>query len=92
MLMRLKKADYSEWVVRNALYWLSPTSSWILEEEKEAWLVQLEFNSFEVSAELNRLLNDYVLREQIMAKTQHIRESIAGEVLKAVNARLSKEC
>lgn len=92
MLKRLNKANYSEWVVRNALYWLTPTSPWTLDEDGDSWLVQVQHGSFDVDAELNRLLNDYVLREQLMAETRLVRDAIAKAVLKSINARVSDEC
>ncbi len=85
----LDKSRHSEWVVRNALYWLSATTRWQMDETDTQWIIRLESPSADNSFELERLLNDYVLREKIMQRTAGIRDAIAVSVLEGIQERLS---
>ena len=64
------KSQYSEHVVRNALYWLSEHTQWVLTDDESCWHVRLLDGSFENLATLNRLLNDFRLREDLDRRTQ----------------------
>lgn len=83
------KNQHSEWVIRNSLYWMTPVTRWQLDEDESSWLVHLESADDETLFELNRLLNDYALREKVMLRTQKIREAIATKVLEGIEKRLS---
>ncbi|EEC4818626.1 His-Xaa-Ser system protein HxsD [Salmonella enterica] len=85
----LKKDVYSEWVIRNTLYWISPVSSWKLKENISSWTISFENDSPECLYEFERLLNDYALREKLQQKTGALRDSIVHKVLRSVDERLS---
>lgn len=89
-VIQLDKSSYSEWVVRNALYWLSSVTTWQLESNESHWLIKLSASDIGIAQELDRLLNDYTLRERIMTQTDCIRDAIAVSVLKGIQARLAE--
>jgi His-Xaa-Ser system protein HxsD len=89
--MKLKeysKKNYSEWVIRNSLYWFSNHSKWSLEESKESWSVSIQEDEEDALQELDRLINDYLLREKIMKKTEAVREKIALKVLESIEEKI----
>ncbi len=91
--MIIKKYDletHSEWVIRNALYWISSVTTWELTKDDKYWTVSF-FTDDELNLlEFGRLLNDYTLREEIAAKTDRIREQIALSVLTSIEKRLAE--
>ena len=89
--MKLKeysKKNYSEWVIRNSLYWLSNNSKWSLKESEEFWSVSIQEDEESTLQELDRLINDYLLREKIMKKTEGVREKIALKVLQSIEEKI----
>ncbi|TBW49536.1 His-Xaa-Ser system protein HxsD [Marinobacter halodurans] len=86
----LDKERYSEWVVRQALYWLTPTTRWRLDETENQWAVALDDDSYSAQAELDRLLNDFLLRERIGRRTETTRSAIADAVIRSIQQRLSE--
>ena len=86
---RIEKRKFSEWVVRQALYWMTPVSRWTLDETESEWIIALEDESFAVRSELDRLLNDYLLREKLMSKTHATREAISQAVLEGINKKVT---
>ncbi len=90
--MKLKeysKKNYSEWVIRNSLYWFSNHSKWSLEESEEFWSVSIQEDEESAIQELDRLINDYLLREKIMKKTEGVREKIALKVLQSIEEKIN---
>ena len=90
--MKLKeysKKNYSEWVIRNSLYWFSNYSKWSLEESEEFWSVSIQEDEESAIQELDRLINDYLLREKIMKKTEGVREKIALKVLQSIEEKIN---
>lgn len=85
----LKKDFYSEWVIRNSLYWMTPFTQWGLCEDISSWTISFESDSPECLYEFERLLNDYTLREKLQHKTGALRDSIVHKVLRCVDERLS---
>ncbi|WP_435530759.1 MULTISPECIES: His-Xaa-Ser system protein HxsD [Pantoea] len=81
---------YSEWVLRNSLYWMSAVVRWKLDENEEHWLVSFDHWNDEVEFEFERLLNDYKLREKLQAHTVQVRTSIIDNVLRSIDSRLSQ--
>lgn len=89
--LRFPQIAYSEWVMRNSLYWMTPISAWTLESAHGDWVVTLSNADFDCKAHLHRLLNDYTLREKIMAKTAVVRDAISINVLSSIEQRLKAE-
>ena len=83
------KKNYSEWVIRNSLYWFSNYSKWSLEESEEFWSVSIQEDEESAIQELDRLINDYLLREKIMEKTEGVREKIALKVLQSIEEKIN---
>lgn len=81
---------YSEWVLRNSLYWMSAVARWKLDENDQNWLVSFEVWNDEVEFEFERLLNDYKLREKLQAQTGQVRASIIDNVLRSIDSRLAE--
>jgi His-Xaa-Ser system protein HxsD len=86
----LLKSSYTEWVVRNSLYWISSMSAWSLEDDETRWTVHFKVYSEDVAQEFSRLLNDYCLREKLNNKTVVHRDAIAKNVLSSIHNRLNK--
>lgn len=84
------KDRYSEWVIRQSLYWLTPSTPWTLDEEGAHWVIRLKVDSFDAVAELDRLLNDFLLREKIGHQTDGVRGAIADAVLRSIKQRLAE--
>ena len=90
--MKLKeysKQNYSEWVIRNSLYWFSNYCKWSLDEREETWSISLQDEEEDKFQELDRLLNDYLLREKILRKTEGVREKIALKVLQSIEEKIN---
>ena len=83
------KKNHSEWVIRNSLYWFSNYSKWSLEESEEFWSVSIQEDEESAIQELDRLINDYLLREKIMKKTEGVREKIALKVLQSIEEKIN---
>ncbi|WP_420592111.1 His-Xaa-Ser system protein HxsD [Bacterioplanoides sp.] len=88
-VIRYSNQDYSEWVIRNALYWMGAHTEWKLEKEGREWVIHFVKRDESLHCEFDRLLNDYVLREKLMKSTQAARDEIAHAVLKGIADRLS---
>ncbi|WP_050119983.1 His-Xaa-Ser system protein HxsD [Yersinia kristensenii] len=87
---KIIKTESSEWIVRNSLYWMSSFCRWKLDQNDDYWLITFDTFSDEIQFEFERLLNDYSLREKLHAQTYRIRTSIIDNVLKSIDARLTK--
>lgn len=90
MILFLSKKLYSELVLRKALYWLKPEYQWTMEENETEWLITLSCSQDDFvrcKFELNKLLNDYSLREKIDSQTDDLKLAIIRKALKD----LSKE-
>lgn len=85
------KSSYTEWVMRNSLYWMSALTDWTLDSSDEHWIVKLANSDFGCQAQLHRYLNDYTLREKVMVKTSSVRDAIALNVLSSIERRLEIE-
>jgi len=86
---KLKKSEYSEMVVRKALYWMSDIAEWTLNSDDNYWLI--DFNTANLSAtkaKFSRLLNDQILREKMDLETDHVRRAIISKVLSDINGSL----
>ncbi|MFP3522367.1 His-Xaa-Ser system protein HxsD [Pantoea sp. SIMBA_072] len=90
MIKKIHKKEWSEWIVRNSLYWMSAVARWKLDEDDQNWLVSFESYNVEVEFEFERLLNDYKLREKLQAHTVQVRTSIIDNVLRSIDSRLSQ--
>lgn len=82
------KESHSEWVLRNALYWITAHSKWNLAELESKWVVTFESDESSVKQEFDRLINDYILRER-MARTEQAREAIISSVLDSISKKLA---
>ena len=63
----LPKVEYSEWVVRHALYWIDEPFN--LSSADNTWVISFDTYKGETEANLHQLLNDYKLREILDTKT-----------------------
>lgn len=90
MQKNISKKMYSEWVLRNSLYWMSTVARWKLEEDDHNWFVCFENWNDEVEFEFERLLNDYKLRENLQSHTGQVRTSIIDNVLRSIDSRLAE--
>ena len=90
MQKNISKTMYSEWVLRNSLYWMSAVTRWKLDENDQNWLVSFEDWNDEVEFEFERLLNDYKLREKLQTHTGQVRTSIIDNVLRSIDSRLAE--
>ena len=79
-MINLLKARYSENVVRKALYWISEQCGATIKETDEFWLIALDAD--DCAFELQRLLNDFLLREKHDVVTKNMRLAIVSAALK----------
>lgn len=90
-LIKLSKSIYSEQVVRKSLYWFSEHCLWHLEDDHESWHVIFandHINNKEVEKYkriFHRLLNDFILREELDHTTKHFRVKIISAVLEKLS-------
>jgi His-Xaa-Ser system protein HxsD len=81
---------YSELVLRKALYWLTEHCSWSLDADEVSWYVSFGDSELANQCEqrLDRLLNDFLLRERLDAATKCKRERIVASALDAIAKKL----
>ena len=79
----LQKNLYSEWVIRNTLYWMTPVSPWKLEENISSWIIFFEIGGPECE------FNDFSLREKLHHQTGQLRDAIISKVLRSIDDRLA---
>ncbi|HCV01583.1 MAG TPA: His-Xaa-Ser system protein HxsD [Pseudoalteromonas sp.] len=85
MKLLFKKQQYSEVVLRKALYWLQHQYQWALEDNENEWLIKVscDGNDFiHFQSELNKLLNDYSLRDKLNSNTEDLKLAIIRKALK----------
>ena len=66
------KANISESVIRKALYWASESIDWQLESSSDHWRISWTGYASD-KAQLDRLINDFLLREQLDQRTGDLR-------------------
>lgn len=81
MNMLFSKEKYSEYVMRNSLYWMSQYCEWELNDLTDNWEVIIPEEN---KKNLDNLVNDFKLREMIGFKTNDVRERIIYNALKRV--------
>ncbi|WLS79827.1 His-Xaa-Ser system protein HxsD [Erwinia pyri] len=86
----ISKNEYSEWVLRSSLYWMSAVARWKLDEDEQSWGVSFEPFNDQVEFEFERLLNDYKLRQKLQTHTGQVRTSIIDNVLRSIDSRLAE--
>jgi len=69
---------------------MSAHTTWELESAKSDWVIKLFSDDLTLFTELERLLNDYILREIVSVKTEGVRDKIALSVLTNIEKRLSE--
>ena len=74
-----------------SIFWLGEISllESNLEESEEFWSVSIQEDEENAIQELDRLINDYLLREKIMKKTEGVREKIALKVLQSIEEKIN---
>lgn len=88
VMVNLPKVDFSESVVRKALYWMTEEFAWKLDQDRECWIVTVSSSeqNMEICRQtLDRLLNDFLLREKLDAKTKGLREKIVLSALRRLS-------
>lgn len=76
--------EYSEWVIRNSLYWMSEVTQWKLNKSEGFFKIELSNDSEEVVFRFHRLLNDFYLRSQLLEKTANLRYDIIKKSLLSI--------
>lgn len=67
LTIKLSKHDYSEWVLRHALYWMPDAI--LVSSDPLIWVVEFNGPAEDAQLRFHQLLNDYRLREIIDLKT-----------------------
>ena len=81
---------YSELVIRKALYWLSLEVTWQIEDQPGGWVVTFDCDddrSTFLHSKFMRLLNDYLLREQLDSNTDKLKAAIIQKSLMDLSKR-----
>ena len=88
MIITVLKNEFSNTVVRKALYWLSEKATWNIKDVDEKYIINIEpievSNSSSIEDEFHRLLNDFYLREQIDKSNKGLRKEIIKQALTKV--------
>lgn len=85
MTLYFSKSHLSILSVRKALYWLNDECIWSLKESQNDWLIELNCHTDKeqyYSGIINKLINDYALREQINLGTEDLKQAIIHKALK----------
>jgi His-Xaa-Ser system protein HxsD len=77
----IEKERYSEQVIRKALYWLSESYVWSLDDLEDNWVITIRGNDDNAELEMSRLLNDFTLREQLDLETKAARRELIRTAL-----------
>lgn len=80
----VNESEYSEWVVRNSLYWMSEVTTWKLNKSGSVFKIELSNDSEEIICRLHRLLNDFSLRSDLLEKTAGVRYDIIKKSLLSI--------
>lgn len=80
----INEKEYSEWVVRNSLYWMSEVTKWKLNKSGDEFQIELLTDSDEIICRFHRLLNDFALRSQLLEKTANLRYDIIKKSLLSI--------
>lgn len=89
-IFKFTEEQYTESVLRQVLYWMTPVTEWSLVIHEGIAEITLKKNDDETICHFHKLLNDYKLREQIEWQTKDIRDSIMQKVLASLDKRLSQ--
>jgi len=88
MEIRVSKDDYSENIVRKALYWLTEDAEWVYGNNEKEFIITLATQDEKempyIKAKLHRLLNDFYLRQKIDDATKQLRNKIIEQALTKV--------
>ena len=83
--IHFNKEQISDRVIRRALYWMSDSCGWLLNDDQESWIVTLDEKAEPKDVQtLHRLINDQILREKIDIETGGLRRSIVRKVLTSI--------
>jgi len=88
MEISVLKSEFSNIVVRKALYWISESATWSIKDVDEKYIIDIKSievsNSSSIEDEFHRLLNDFYLREQIDKSNKGLRKEIIKQALTKV--------
>ena len=89
MILYFRKSHLSLLSIRKALYWLNDECIWDLKESNTDWIIELNCNTDKeeyYSGIINKLINDYALRELINSDTDELKQAIINKSLKDLSA------
>ena len=88
MEISVLKSEFSNTVVRKALYWISESATWSIKDVDEKYIIDIKpievSNSSFIEDEFHRLLNDFYLRERIDKSNKGLRKEIIKQALTKV--------
>jgi len=84
LILHYSKSSISELALRKALYWITDSSAWSLNDLGDLWEVLFEVDDADkkIKYKFERLLNDYVLREILDRHTNDLKQAIVRKSLK----------
>lgn len=88
--IKLPLLQFSEQVIRKALYWCSSEAGWTLHQQASEWLIRVQEPTDSFEELLHKHLNDFVLREKLDHKTGALRSEIIKASLQAVVRNVSR--
>jgi len=78
------KNDLSEISLRKILYWVEENINISTNEDESHWMIIIESPESEIDShfnKINKLVNDFILREKIASETEHLRKKIINNAL-----------
>jgi len=84
--IRLKKETHSEKVVRKCLYWCSEFCKWELQSTDTYWVIRIDDSDDAAVAQFHRILNDFLLREELDHSTKNLRIDVITAALRRLSS------
>ncbi len=88
MEISVLKSEFSNTVVRKALYWISENATWNIKDTDEKYIIDIKpikkSDEYMIEDDFHRLLNDFYLREQIDKSNKDLRKEIIKQALTKV--------
>ena len=85
MILGFSKSQLSLLSLRKALYWLNDECIWNFKESNDDWLIEINCKTDKeeyYSGIINKLVNDYALRELVNSNTDDLKQAIIHKALK----------
>jgi His-Xaa-Ser system protein HxsD len=83
-ILEISKSNLDELSLRKSLYWIDENCMWKIDENNDYWRINISCDSDTIEKEyanLNALINDYIIRYKLSYDSQITREKIIANAL-----------